>query len=102
LFIELMLSLKELGYAEFSLGMAPLSGFSDQKNARLWDRFGMLIYKKGKRFYNFEGLRNFKNKFGPVWTPRYMATTQKGVNPILTLVDIAALTSGGIKGVFKK
>lgn len=102
LFIELMLTLKQQGYYEFSLGMAPMSGFTDHKNARLWDRFGMIIYKNGKRFYNFEGLRNFKNKFDPEWVPRYMATTQKGVTPFLTLVDIAALTSGGLKGVFKK
>lgn len=102
LFIELMLTLKEQGYCEFSLGMAPLSGFTDHENARLWDRFGMMIYKNGKRFYNFEGLRNFKNKFDPQWVPQYMATTQKGVSSFLTLVDIAALTSGGLKGVFKK
>jgi phosphatidylglycerol lysyltransferase len=102
LFIELMLTLKQQGYAEFSLGMAPLSGLADHANARLWDRFGMLIYKKGKRFYNFDGLRNFKNKFDPVWVPRYMATTQKGVSPFLTLVDIATLTSRDIKGVFNE
>jgi phosphatidylglycerol lysyltransferase len=102
LFIELMLQLKEEGFAGFSLGMAPLSGFMKHENARLWDRFGMMIYKKGKHFYNFEGLRNFKNKFNPQWVPRYLATTQKGVSPFLSLVDIAALTSGGIKGVFKK
>ncbi|MFT6927643.1 MAG: phosphatidylglycerol lysyltransferase [Psychromonas sp.] len=102
LFIELMLTLKEQGYGEFSLGMAPLSGFTNHENARLWDRFGTMIYKNGKRFYNFEGLRNFKNKFRPEWVPRYMATTQKGESPFLTLVDIAALTSGGLKRVFKK
>ena len=102
LFVELMLTLKEQGYAEFSLGMAPLSGMAEHENARLWDRFGMMIYKNGTRFYNFEGLRNFKNKFHPEWTPKYMATTEKGMSPFLTLVDVAALTSGGIKGVFKK
>lgn len=102
LFIELMLALKEKGYQEFSLGMAPLSGLTEYENARLWDRFGLLIYKKGKRFYNFDGLRKFKDKFDPQWEPRYMATTQKGISPFLTLVDIAALTSGGMKGIFKK
>ncbi len=102
LFISLMLHLKEKGFVEFSLGMAPLSGFMDHEHARLWDRFGMMLYKKGKRFYNFEGLWHFKNKFLPQWTPRYLATTGKGVSPFLTLMDIAALISGGIKGVFKK
>ena len=102
LFIALMLHLKEKGYAEFSLGMAPLSGLMGHEHARLWDRFGMMVYKKGKHFYNFEGLWHFKNKFQPQWMPRYLATTGKGVSPFLTLMDIAALISGGIKGVFKK
>ncbi len=50
LFISLMLHMKEQGFAEFSLGMAPLSGFMDHEHARLWDRFGMMLYKKGKHF----------------------------------------------------
>jgi len=102
LFIELMLALKAENYSEFSLGMAPLSGLSEHEGARLWDRFGQLIYKKGKPFYNFEGLRSFKSKFNPFWTPRYLATTKKGAKPFLTMVDIAALTSDGVKGVFRK
>jgi phosphatidylglycerol lysyltransferase len=102
LFIELILALKADGYKQFSLGMAPLSGLVEHEHARLWDRFGLLIYKRGKQFYNFEGLRNFKNKFDPIWMPRYLATTHKGVNPYMALVDIAALSGSGIKGVFKK
>ncbi|VAW34613.1 Alanylphosphatidylglycerol synthase [hydrothermal vent metagenome] len=102
LFVELMLALKEMNFGEFSLGMVPLSGFMEHENARLWDRFGLLIYKKGRRFYNFQGLRNFKDKFNPEWVPHYLATTKKGVSPFLTLVDIAALISGGVRGVVKK
>ncbi len=101
LFIELMLTLKEQGYTKFSLGMAPLSGLAERDTAPLWDRFGMLIYKRGKRFYNFQGLRKFKEKFDPIWEPRYLATTRGGVSPYLTLADIAALTSGGVTGIFK-
>jgi len=82
--------------------MAPLAGFMDHEHARLWDRFGMMLYKEGKHFYNFEGLWHVKNKFQPQWVPRYLATTGKSVSPFLTLVDIAAIISGGIKGVLKK
>jgi len=102
LFVELILYLQAEGYLTFSLGMAPLSGFVNDQTARLWDRFGMLVYKKGGRFYNFEGLRHFKAKFDPDWEPRYLATTQKGVTPLLTLVDIAGIISGGVRGVFGK
>jgi phosphatidylglycerol lysyltransferase len=101
LFIELMLSLKVHGYEWFSLGMAPLSGLTDRASAPLWDRFGLLVYNKGSRFYNFEGLRRFKEKFDPVWEPRYMATSKRGISPLLVLTDIGALTSGGLSGMFR-
>lgn len=102
LFIELMLNLQSEGYTWFSLGMAPLSGLVDRNAAPLWDRFGMLVYKRGKRFYNFEGLRRFKEKFDPVWEPRYLATARRGISPYLALADIGALTSGGFSGMFRK
>lgn len=102
LFIELMLAMKAEGYRGFSLGMAPLSGLVERTGAPLWDRFGMLVYKRGKRFYNFEGLRRFKEKFEPVWEPRYLATTRRGLNPYVALADIGALTSGGFSGMFRK
>ncbi|WP_432695287.1 bifunctional lysylphosphatidylglycerol flippase/synthetase MprF [Marinobacterium sp. YM272] len=102
LFIELMLALKAQGYEWFSLGMAPLSGLMERASAPLWDRFGALIYKRGKRFYNFEGLRRFKEKFDPVWEPRYLAIDRRGVSPYLAFADIGALTSGGFSGMFRR
>lgn len=90
LFIALMLELKEQGYAEFSLGMAPLSGLTPRRSRRLWDRFGALIYVHGGRFYNFSGLRAFKEKFDPEWHPRYLATTSTRL-PLVQIADAARL-----------
>tara|TARA_R110001599_G_scaffold284714_2_gene486771 strand:+ start:8303 stop:10897 length:2595 start_codon:yes stop_codon:yes gene_type:complete len=101
LFIELMLKLKAEGYATFSLGMAPLYGLENRQGARKWDKFGSLIYKNGADFYNFDGLRLFKNKFKPEWKPKYLAIKQ-GKNPYMTMIDIASLISGNIIGVIKK
>lgn len=95
LFISLILSLKEQGYTSFSLGMAPLSGLDDRKGARKWDKFGNLIYKKGGDFYNFDGLRQFKEKFKPDWQPKYLAVN-KGSNPYMSMVEITALINGKI------
>ncbi|MGH8581148.1 MAG: phosphatidylglycerol lysyltransferase domain-containing protein [Gammaproteobacteria bacterium] len=67
----------------------------------MWHRFGHLIYNRGERFYNFRGLREFKDKFDPVWEPRYLATSG-GINPLLVITDVATLIGGGITGVFKK
>lgn len=69
--------------------------------APVWHRFGHLIYNRGERFYNFRGLREFKDKFDPVWEPRYLATSG-GINPLLVITDVATLIGGGITGVFKK
>lgn len=73
LFTELMLHFKEEGYREFSLGNAPLSGLDARRGAKLSTRLGAFVYRHGRQFYNFEGLRNFKEKFDPDWRPVYIA-----------------------------
>jgi len=93
LFTALMLQLKEDGYRRFSLGMAPLSGLAPERSRRMWDRFGALIYRHGRSFYNFEGLRAFKAKFDPDWRPRYLAAPS-ALPPLLTLADAARLIGG--------
>ncbi len=101
LFIELMLTLKEQGYQEFSLGMAPLAGLADHRQARIWDRFGTYLYSHAGHFYNFDGLRRFKAKFDPVWKPKYLAAPG-GLDPLIVIVDIAALISGSLTGIVRK
>lgn len=88
LFTALMLELKAQGYAAFSLGMAPLSGLEPERSLRLWDRFGALVYRHGGGFYNFAGLRAFKEKFDPDWHPRYLAAPS-ALPPVLALADAA-------------
>lgn len=90
LFIALMLNLKEQGFKEFTMGVAPLSGLEPARSRRLWDRFGALIYRHGGAFYNFSGLRHFKEKFDPEWSPRYLATSSARL-PLIPLADAARL-----------
>lgn len=101
LFVKLLSHFQAEGYQRFSLGMAPLSGMADHTLASNWHRFGGLLFAHGEHFYNFQGLRNFKEKFDPVWEPRYLASPG-GVAPLLVLSDIAILISGGLKGVVSK
>jgi len=101
LFVKLMLHCQAEGYAQFGLGMAPMSGMSSHHNAPHWQRLGRLIYSHGENFYNFRGLRAFKQKFDPVWEPRYLCA-EGGIQPLIVFTDIAALVSGGIKGVLAK
>ena len=101
LFSELMLWGRAQGYAWFSLGVAPLSGLETRRFAPLFNRAGALLYRHGEHFYNFQGLRAFKDKFDPVWEPRYMAASG-GLSLPFALRDVATLIAGGISGVVAK
>jgi phosphatidylglycerol lysyltransferase len=101
LFIEIMLWGKAEGYRAFSLGMAPLSGLEDRALAPTWSRIGAYVFRHGEHFYNFQGLRQYKEKFDPVWQPRYLAAPG-GLALPRAITDVANLISGGIKGIVAK
>jgi phosphatidylglycerol lysyltransferase len=73
LFLGLLSHAQQEGFRWFSLGMAPLSGMRQHRLAPRWSKLAALIYHRGERFYNFEGLRTFKEKFRPEWRPHYLA-----------------------------
>ena len=101
LFIRLMLHGRENGYRWFNLGMAPLSGLPQHELAPLWNRMGGFLFKHGEHFYNFQGLRRYKEKYGPVWRPRYLASPGSLSLPQV-LRDLSSLISGGVGGVVGK
>jgi phosphatidylglycerol lysyltransferase len=101
LFTRMLLWAKGEGYHWFGLGVAPLSGMMARDMAPLWQRLGAVIFKAGERFYNFRGLRLFKDKFKPVWEPRYLVC-QGGLTPVGVFSDTAALIAGGMRGVWLK
>jgi phosphatidylglycerol lysyltransferase len=94
LFTELMLRGKEEGYRWFNLGMVPLAGLETDSSAPVWNRLGTFIYSHGENFYNFQGLRQFKDKFDPVWEARYIIAPNGFVLPKI-LVDVNILISRG-------
>ncbi|WP_175252513.1 bifunctional lysylphosphatidylglycerol flippase/synthetase MprF [Pseudomonas sp. BMW13] len=89
------------GYARFSLGMVPLAGLQTRKGAPLPLRLGALVFDRGESFYNFQGLRRFKDKFLPQWEPRYLAVPA-GLDPWVALADTAALIAGGLGGLVRR
>ncbi|HEX3533957.1 MAG TPA: bifunctional lysylphosphatidylglycerol flippase/synthetase MprF [Gemmatimonadaceae bacterium] len=101
LLIELMLWGKANGYQRFNLGMAPLSGIENRSLAPLWNRVGALLFSRGEPFYNFQGLRLYKEKFDPIWEPRYLASPGGLVLPRI-LTNVASLISGGLAGVVSR
>ena len=101
LLIELMLWGKANGYERFNLGMAPLSGIENRSVAPLWNRVGALLFSRGEPFYNFQGLRQYKEKFDPIWEPRYLASPGGLVLPRI-LTNVASLISGRLAGVVSR
>ncbi|HVT18086.1 MAG TPA: bifunctional lysylphosphatidylglycerol flippase/synthetase MprF [Thermoanaerobaculia bacterium] len=101
LFVELMLWGKQHDYRWFNLGMAPLSGLEGRAVAPLWSRLGTLVFRHGEYFYNFQGLRQYKEKFEPVWEPRYLACPG-GLALPRVLADVSALISRGFRGLVAK
>jgi phosphatidylglycerol lysyltransferase len=101
MFVNLILWAQERGYAWFNLGMAPLSGLENRSLGTLWNRVGALAYRFGENFYNFQGLRQYKEKFDPEWEPMYLASPGGLALPRI-LTNLAALISGGLRGVISK
>jgi phosphatidylglycerol lysyltransferase len=101
LFVELMRWSHQQGYQWFNLGMAPMAGLTARRLAPLWNRFGALVFGRGERFYNFQGLKHYKDKFDPEWEPRYMAVPG-GIALPLILTNVASLIAGGLTGVVRR
>ncbi|MFD2262963.1 phosphatidylglycerol lysyltransferase domain-containing protein [Lacibacterium aquatile] len=101
LMTSMALQLQAEGVGCFNLGMAPLSGLSSSPAAPVIQRLGSFIYRNGGKFYNFQGLRTFKTKFGPSWQPRYLVI---GCNrsAAFALIRVAVLIAGSVRGVFAR
>lgn len=77
LFLQLFLYFKDQGKIYFDLGMAPLSNVGINTNSFVEEKLAYLVYKFGYKFYSFEGLRAYKEKFAPAWEPVYLSYPNK-------------------------
>ncbi len=101
LFIQIILWAKSNNYKNFSLGAAPLSGIESSIYSGFWNRYAGYIFENSDSYYNFKGLKRFKNKFFPRWESRYVAYSGN-FNLIRSLLDVSSLISGGLSKTFKK
>ena len=69
--------------------------------APLWHKLAARIFHRGESFYNFQGLRAFKDKFDPEWEPRYVAVQSTWTLPA-ALLDATALIGGGLRKTLSK
>ena len=101
LFVELIAWGAAQGYQAFDFGMAPLAGLEDRPLAPIMSRVGRLLFERGEDIYNFQGVRRYKDKYDPLWAPRYIAAARKWAIPIL-LADVGLISSGGMAGLTRR
>lgn len=99
--IESMFWARDHGYAWFNLGGAPLSGIRVSAVTPVWNQIGLAVRGVGERYYNFKGVREFKDWFYPEWEPTYLVSPGGTARPII-LANIASLISGSARGVFRR
>src|SRR5690349_540363 len=97
LLVELCFWAQREGYEMFNLGMVPLAGIRRSAVAPMWHQLTSLFKRAGERYYNFEGLRDFKQWFHPDWEPSYLVSVGGTKRPIL-IANIASLISGRSSG----
>jgi len=72
LFVSLFQWAKTRGYQGFNLGLSALSGVGEKPEDPALERILHWIYEHVNQFYNFKGLHEYKEKFHPGWSPRYL------------------------------
>jgi phosphatidylglycerol lysyltransferase len=90
LHVELFKYFKEKSIRYVNLGFAPLSGIEIPDDTT--ERSMKFAYEKIKSFSHYKGLREFKDKFDPVWSDRYLIYEHD-----FDLLQVPALLSKVIK-----
>lgn len=72
LFVSLFLWARQQGYATFNLGMSSIAGPGDHNDDPAVERTIRFIVEHVSHFYNFKGIHEFKEKYHPEWSPRYL------------------------------
>jgi phosphatidylglycerol lysyltransferase len=76
---------KEKGYESYNLGLSPLAGVGDAPQDPVAERALHYIYEHVNQFYNFKGLHQFKEKFHPSWSQRYLVFPSAGLMPAISM-----------------
>jgi phosphatidylglycerol lysyltransferase len=104
IFISLFEWARLRGYATFNLGLSALFGVGEDSAAPLPEKTLHYIYEHINQFYNYKGLHEFKEKYHPHWSPRYIA--YPGVSSLpavgLAVADADSGEGGLLRGYLRK
>lgn len=101
LLVEAMLWARARGFAYFNLGMTPLAGIPSGQHLPIWNQIAQAVRLGGERYYNFQGLREFKAWFYPEWESSYLASAGGARRPLI-VTNIASLIAGTVGGVVRR
>ncbi|MYV05556.1 bifunctional lysylphosphatidylglycerol flippase/synthetase MprF [Furfurilactobacillus milii] len=92
MFIHLLQHNAESGFEDFNMGMAPLSNVGVSRFSFIEERIAHLIYEYGYRFYGFQGLRNYKEKYVTSWHGKYIAYRRRN-SLVFTMLQITMVVN---------
>ena len=101
LFVSLFQHYKELNYDGFNLGLSALSGLKENRQSPRLEGGLDYLYEHLNRFYNFQGLHGFKDKFNPQWESRYLIYTNITALPDVIVALIRADSGDRLWDYFK-
>jgi phosphatidylglycerol lysyltransferase len=101
LFISMFQHYKEQGYDSFNLGLSALVGVGETQESRRLEKTLHYLYQHLERFYNFQGLHAYKDKFHPIWQPRYLVYPSLAALPDVIVALIRADSGDRLLDYFK-
>ena len=100
LFVSLFQHYQKLNYDSFNLGLSALAGLKKHKTNRIESGLDYL-YDHLNRFYNFQGLHGFKDKFNPRWESRYLIYPSLAALPDVVVALVRADSGDRLWDYFK-
>jgi phosphatidylglycerol lysyltransferase len=98
LFVSLFEWARAAGYARFNFGLSALSGIGEKPADPAIERALRYVFEHINRFYNFKGLHSYKDKYGPVWSPRYLIYPNVSTLPAIGGALVRANTGDDLLG----
>jgi phosphatidylglycerol lysyltransferase len=102
LFVSLFQWAQGQSFSTFNLGLSAFSGVGEESSDPAVERTLHYIYRNVNRFYNFRGLHSFKEKFHPVWSPRYLVYPSPVNLPVVSAALLQANLGGSLLSMFRR
>ncbi len=81
-------------FRHFSFGPAPLAEWHSGKHQAVRAQLMSIAFRMSRHFYSYQGLRNYLERFSPMWQPLFLASQAE--RPLGTVLsDIAGIIGSG-------